>query len=197
MHSFFRVRALMHLLLVLLALAALCYSRVEVDDDSGQQITGTNVWIGNEFAANNSAWLKEASITHIISAIGEPRQGRIEGLTYVTLDLRDDGNSVLPYIYEVHEYLTKSADPVTSRVLIYCGAGASESATLVAGHLMLSDWGLDADDAIERVKSVRPIVNPSAGFLSDLYELDTNIYVMALNETTRFGDYISQLKEEL
>jgi hypothetical protein len=67
----------MRLLLLLLAVTALSYSSPKVkeycnskgcvvtaheDDNTGQQIEGTNIWIGNEFAANNKDWLKEASI---------------------------------------------------------------------------------------------------------------------------------------
>jgi protein-tyrosine phosphatase len=114
------------------------------------------------------------------------------------LDLKDTSSQhILPHIYDVHEYLTKRIDPATSRVLIHCAAGVSRSATLAAGHLMLSDWELDMDSAIEKVKSARSVANPNPGFLRDLYELEVNLYVLKLNETARLGDYISQLKEEL
>lgn len=174
-----------------------CFITPHEDDNTGQQVPGTNIWIGNQFASVNQKWLKEAGITHIVSAIGEPQTGRIEGITYKIFDLEDSHDQhVLPHIYELHEYLTKEVGS-TGKVLIHCAAGVSRSASFVIGHLMLSDWNLGIESAIQLVKSVRDVINPNARFLLDLYELDTNLYVMKLNETAHLGNYISQLKEEL
>lgn len=53
-------------------------------------------------------------------------------------------------------------------VLVHCQAGVSRSATLVAAYLMAQEPGLDVDQAVARVRKVRPQVEPTETFLQQL-----------------------------
>lgn len=52
-------------------------------------------------------------------------------------------------------------------VLVHCQAGVSRSTTLVAAYLM-SKLGLNVEQAVEKIRSVRPQVEPTQFFLLQL-----------------------------
>lgn len=54
-------------------------------------------------------------------------------------------------------------------VLLHCNAGVSRSASIAIAYLMANEK-IPFDDAFNRVKSVRPSVQPNAGFLVQLKE---------------------------
>ena len=178
--------------------ATSCAAYPDAKDDTGQRIEGTNIWLGNMVAASNAAWLAEVGITHIVSLIGEPRT-RVPGIEYFVASLKDTAKQpLLPTVYAVHAYLMENAaDAEKHRVLIHSAAGVSRSAAVAAGHLMLTDWTLDVDLALQTVKEARSVAGPNEGFLAELYELNSTLYVLNLNESARKSDYLSLLKEEL
>jgi dual specificity phosphatase 12 len=52
-------------------------------------------------------------------------------------------------------------------VLVHCQAGVSRSTTLVAAYLMIK-LGLNAQQAVDKIRSVRPQVEPTQFFLLQL-----------------------------
>lgn len=52
-------------------------------------------------------------------------------------------------------------------VLVHCQAGVSRSTTLLAAYLM-RNHGLNVEQAVERIRSVRPQVEPSEFFMMQL-----------------------------
>jgi hypothetical protein len=151
----------------------LCWIAPHEDDQTGQQVPDTNVWIGNEFAATNETWLKEASIGYIVSAIGEPSRGKIEGIQYLILDLIDnESQDMVDAIRKVHNWITpRSARHPEKGILVHCAAGVSRSSTLVIGHLLLSRPTLGVEDAIQLLKEVRSVIQPNRKFVQELHAL--------------------------
>lgn len=74
-------------------------------------------------------------------------------------------------VYLIIETAIKSG----KNVLVHCAAGISRSPTLVAAYLLLSQQYQSAEEAIEYLKKMRPIVNPNMGFERQLEELEDNI----------------------
>jgi predicted protein tyrosine phosphatase len=143
------------------------------DDQTGQHVPSTQVWIGNQYAAENQAWLQETGIGAIVSAIGEPREGKIQDVEYLILDLDDsDSQDMVDVIREVHAWIVNRTTYFPEAgILVHCAAGVSRSSTLVIGHLLLSRPHWKVQEAIDWVKRVRPVIQPNDKFLRELDEL--------------------------
>jgi protein-tyrosine phosphatase len=55
-------------------------------------------------------------------------------------------------------------------ILIHCHAGVSRSASVVI-HYVASTFQISANEAIERVRQSRSIIEPNEGFMAKLQEL--------------------------
>ena len=150
-----------------------CFITASPEDRIGQRVKDTQIWIGNQYAAQNEAWLREQGIQHIVSLVGEPPEGRLENINYLVLNLDDvQGENILDAVRTVHLFLSTcrllpGSEP---RMLIHCHAGVSRSAAVVIGHLMLRDC-LSYEEAYQRVKEARSVVHPNAGFVRQLQQL--------------------------
>lgn len=61
--------------------------------------------------------------------------------------------------------------PCSGNVIVHCAGGVSRSATVVIGYLMARhDDALSFDQALSRVREVRPFVRPNPGFEAQLRE---------------------------
>ncbi|EXC31440.1 Dual specificity protein phosphatase 1 [Morus notabilis] len=56
-------------------------------------------------------------------------------------------------------------------VLVHCIVGKSRSVTVVVAYLM-KKHGMSLSEALEHVKSKRPIASPNSGFISQLMEFE-------------------------
>jgi predicted protein tyrosine phosphatase len=77
---------------------------------------------------------------------------------------------LLPFFSMCDDFIIK-ARREKKAVLVHCMAGISRSATIVIAHLMMSQR-LSFDDALRKVRSVRPIVGPNYGFREQLKQLE-------------------------
>lgn len=173
-----------------------CYVSPHPDDRTGQQVT-ERVWIGNFLAAQNKEWLEQEGITHIVSLIGEPAEGRLEGFIYLVLDLEDNEQQedMQNHILRVNMWIERSIEnpgwkksgvdgrkcvtKVEPRFLVHCAAGVSRSATMVLGHMMLSDSYIkdrvDLDAYLSLLREKRSVVKPNERFMRELRELERRI----------------------
>ncbi len=141
-------------------------------DNTAQRVED-GLWIGNYISAENESFLRANNITHIVSAIGEPRLGkRCANVDYLIMDF-DDANDVnvqIP-VREAHLYIKRARD-AGGQVLVHCAAGVSRSAMLVMAHLILSNNGfLTPEAALLRVRRVRRVAQPNPGFMQQLRRL--------------------------
>lgn len=56
-------------------------------------------------------------------------------------------------------------------VLVHCMAGRSRSASIVIAYCMRV-FGIGYDEALAKVKSVRPVIQPNTGFVQQLRQLE-------------------------
>lgn len=173
------------LLLLLLLLPLLAYAKPRTQrvckhrvckiyadprDNTGQRVTH-NVWIGNQYAAQNLDWLRSRRIDHIISLIGEPHT-RLPSIRYRVYDLDDNGSQQMEaVIHDVHDYITRRIRG-DHRVLVHCAVGVSRSATVVIGHMLLTHLDLSLRAATEKLRAVRPIIQPNDNFEHQLRALE-------------------------
>jgi len=157
-----------------------------VRDFDAQEIA-PNLFLGDVYAAHNAKELKRRNITHIVTATVGVAPPFPENFKYKHLKILDCAAE------NIHEHFTETsqfiADALAAggRVLVHCIRGVSRSATIVAAHLMTANQ-ISCEEAVERVKSIRPVARPNYGFMLQLqmYEKSlkngTNLKQVTLSE---------------
>jgi len=141
------------------------------------------LYLGNIFSFRSVRALQEAGITHILSVLSDPIDlpDGLHNLKHMHIKIDDHCDEDLfchfsktnEFIEEAMESLQvfqKNEDdlpPKKGGILVHCFMGASRSATVVAAYLMRKH-SLPSAAAVERLRSIRPIVHPNAGFIQQL-----------------------------
>jgi hypothetical protein len=139
------------------------------------------IFVGADEAARDLTKLRQAKITHIVNcaaatcpnhfepASGEEADTAGKGaaggppLEYLSLYLQDSlREDISRAFYDSIEFIDQAIEGGGS-VLIHCQHGVSRSATIAMAHLMWRD-SVGYEEALDRVRSIRPTVNPNIGF---------------------------------
>lgn len=97
------------------------------------------------------------------------------------------GEDLLQYMEQSYRFIEEGKH--YGGVLVHCHKGVSRSSTFVIGYLMKKN-GMSLDEALEYVKSIRPIVMPNLAFIAQLkaYEIslakDRENAIESLEKTT-------------
>ncbi|KAL0414596.1 UNVERIFIED_CONTAM: Dual specificity protein phosphatase 1 [Sesamum radiatum] len=142
------------------------------------------LYLGSLGAANNRSALKSLNITHILTiaislAPAHPNdfiykivEGRIFRLVSVSLPDRED-ITITQYFDECFAFIDE-ARARGGGVLVHCFAGRSRSVTVVIGYLMFKN-GMSFAEALEYVKTKRPVASPNSGFMLQLQEYERSL----------------------
>lgn len=155
-----------------------------------QQING-NIWLGSFNGLSAVRQLKENGVTHVLSVLDVQAMGYSEekfrenvaskGFKHLYLDMQDvEEENILKFFPEAVGFM-ESAIGEGGKVYVHCIAGISRSSTIVCAYLMKTNkW--TADEAIDYVRSRRPVANPNEGFREQLevwyqcgYRFDENL----------------------
>jgi protein-tyrosine phosphatase len=124
------------------------------------------IYVGSYHPANDPKLLKTHGITHICCCINVAPRHPHE-FAYITLPA-DDANG-----YDITQHFAKTYDFIDGAltqgggVLIHCGAGISRAPTITAAYL-IRKLGITAEEAVRRIKKVRPCASPNLGFSQQL-----------------------------
>ena len=136
-------------------------------DNTPQCTRDGRLCIGTWFAATNAPHLRAIGVTHIVSAIGEPADGRLAGIDYLVLTLDDTRSQDMADAFaRSHEFIAR-AHAGGGNVLVHCAAGVSRSAALVIHHWQATH-GWTYEHALAELRAVRSVVNPNTGFARQL-----------------------------
>jgi protein-tyrosine phosphatase len=141
-------------------------------NDSCQEII-PSVFLGNISTAYNKEKLKELGITHIINTVIGVSPAFPNDFQYLHIELRDHTyEDIKTHFDKINKYIDNVLNN-NGKIYIHCLCGISRSATIVSAYLMYKN-NLSRNDAIDFIKSKRPIVNPNNGFKEQLdnYELE-------------------------
>lgn len=139
------------------------------------------VCITNYFGANKAEKLHSSAISHVVVCADElppafPGQFAylmLEGLTDNTgTSLNTPLRKALPWI--------KDALKKGGRVLLHCAAGSSRSGAILVAYIM---WERDISvaQALNLVRTLRPIVAPNPGFYRQLTDLENRVLFSKLS----------------
>ncbi|XP_063972378.1 dual specificity protein phosphatase 19 [Diachasmimorpha longicaudata] len=113
--------------------------------------------------------LKENNIKSILSLGIEP-DVKFPSISYFFFEILD-----VPE-FRIAEVLDNCLDVIRNcrkeNILVHCNAGISRSATIVIAYLMREE-NLNFQEALDKVKRIRPCVRPNEGFVKQLKEIET------------------------
>ena len=147
-----------------------------LSDNQNANGLSERVYIGNEEAAKDAAWVKNTGITHIVNAAHEvPNYLPRDGIHYLRLELMDDPThgkeDLLRVLEPSYRYISNVLKMPNSKVLIHCHAGISRAASISIYYLMRSQgWGFR--QAYEYVKQRRGIINPNRWYTQQLLDIE-------------------------
>ena len=124
-----------------------------------------NLYLGNFSASENIQQLKDLGIKKVLSVVdfNDFPNYKDENIIHKSVEVSDfDYQNIIQYFGECLNFIKGE-----EKILVHCMAGASRSATIVIAYLM---WiqKMKFDDALNFVKSKRPIVYPNDGFQKQL-----------------------------
>jgi len=137
-----------------------------VRDFDAQEIV-PNLYLGDVYAAHNTKELKKRNITHIVTCTVGVVPPFPDVFQYKHLKILDCAAET------IHEHFSETSafigDAIAEggKVLVHCIRGVSRSATIVSAYLMTA-FKMSHSEAVEKVRSKRPIARPNYGFMIQL-----------------------------
>mgnify|MGYP006089189347 CR=1 FL=1 len=129
-----------------------------------------SMFVGGARIARDQHVLLQSGITHVLNCAGVSCEDYFPHLfQYRTLMLRDTGREdITPYLFSALEFI-HGALLSGGKIFIHCVKGISRSPAVAIAYMM---WSSNAtlEQAHRRMKQVRPISDPNAGFIFQLRE---------------------------
>jgi protein-tyrosine phosphatase len=130
-----------------------------------------NIYLGDLRAADDLSLLQEYGITHIINCPEALPEVFPENFVYLSLNLKDNlEQDIKEPVKKSISFLKKNQ----GKFLIHCKQGASRSASIVLAYLIIEKQ-MTLSDALEKLKSIREVVEPNSNFLNQLKEIERDI----------------------
>lgn len=146
---------------------------VASERDRSAQCVNDYLCIGNQFAACNRSDMHANGITHVVSLIGE-LDCAPNDVPRTVIDVDD-----VPYQGMLSAFMLTAAAidderEAGGRVLVHCAAGISRSSATIIYYLMTREHK-DYNSALQLIRTVRPIVQPNAGFEEQLLAIEARL----------------------
>ncbi|MCJ1283844.1 tyrosine protein phosphatase yvh1 [Xylographa opegraphella] len=128
------------------------------------------LYIGGLFSLRRSQALKNARITHVVSALRLPLdESLFQPYRHLVVELDDvDDEDVLQHFATSNAFI-RDGLAGGGGVLVHCAMGKSRSTTLIIAHLLsLSPSTTTPASALATVRACRPMAEPNAGFMQQL-----------------------------
>lgn len=149
-----------------------------------------SLFIGGLKALDRPDNLEEAGITHILSVLEFDPCDYEEFSRYTKLLIQVEdhpGENLLKHFANTNSFLD-SALTGGGVILVHCAMGVSRSATVVCAYLMYKHK-FSPQEALERLRSVRPLCTPNDRFMDQL-----EVYERMLKATS--DDEVGRLYSE-
>ncbi|OMP00243.1 hypothetical protein CCACVL1_03432, partial [Corchorus capsularis] len=132
------------------------------------------LFLGSVAAANNVNELKSLNITHILTVASSLKPAHTNEFVYKIIPVFDkEDTNISQYFDECFDFIDE-AKSKGGGVLVHCFVGKSRSVTIVISYLM-KKHGMSLAQALDYVKSRRPLAAPNPGFIRQLRELEKSL----------------------
>ena len=156
------------------SLMRLILTAKKVKEDKVPALIAPNLYLGSIGAAQSEEQIKEKGITHVLTVARGFDIKCVDGVKYMTVEVADspdaDIRSHFPQCFEFISGAVKSG----GNVLVHCFAGRSRSASVCAAYVMCHE-NIRLEEALMRMRLARPQINPNAGFMAQLIQLDEDL----------------------
>jgi len=134
------------------------------------EIISGKLFLSDMTAAMDISVVNYLSITHIVNASNGAAPSKIANIIYHNVNIEDSEESDISRdLIETHDFIS-SALLGGGRVLVHCMVGVSRSSSITMHHIMLS--GTTLKEAVELVRTARPVVNPNRAFAQSLLDAE-------------------------
>lgn len=140
-----------------------------VDEKPDLQVAkvASGLFLSSQDPVFSQQLLQENDIKSVLS-LGIPPAVKFEGVSYFFVEILDVPEfQIAGVIDKCVEVMRHHRD---ENILVHCNAGVSRSPAVVIAYLMIEE-DLSFDEALDRVKTVRPCVRPNDGFVKQLRDL--------------------------
>ncbi|CAN8258351.1 unnamed protein product [Cochlearia groenlandica] len=145
-------------------------------EDNVPSLIQQGLYLGSVAAASNKNVLKSCNVTHILTVASSLRPAHPHDFVYKVVRVVDKEDTNLEIYFDECVDFIDEAKRQGGSVLVHCFIGKSRSVTIVVAYLM-KKHGMSLSQALQHVKSRRPVANPNAGFIRQLQDLEKSIQV--------------------
>ncbi|KAM0752407.1 DSPc-domain-containing protein [Meredithblackwellia eburnea MCA 4105] len=129
---------------------------------TGCQQVINGLYIGDYQSSQDDSLLDKLDINAVLVAM---RQGYSSNREMLRIEIDDtDQTNIIAHFAATNDFIRAN---LHQNILVHCQAGVSRSTTLIAAFLM-HDYGLNAEEALEKIRIVRPQIQPTEAFLNQL-----------------------------
>uniref|UniRef100_A0A1I7ZBM4 Protein-tyrosine-phosphatase n=1 Tax=Steinernema glaseri TaxID=37863 RepID=A0A1I7ZBM4_9BILA len=119
----------------------------------------------------SEAKVHQYGITHAVDCTNLPKNKKVDGVEYLYLPMDDNElQNIKQYFDSTADFIQKAAEK-GGKVLVYCAAGVSRSATIVIMYLVIKEK-MNLREAFTIVNKIRPIIAPNLGFWRQMIEYE-------------------------
>lgn len=148
-----------------------------------------HIFVGNTTDAQSLERLAENHITHVINCTPDLPcfwENKHEYLRINVLDL--PSQNIRQHFDQAIEFIDKTLRSKDNNILVHCSAGISRSPTLVLAYMM-KKHNLTLDEAFEKMRKLRQIVDPNMSFIIQLREWEKSLRLSTnINDTNIHED---------
>ncbi|CAD8147343.1 unnamed protein product [Paramecium octaurelia] len=137
------------------------------------EIEGKKLYLGNINAANDSQYLKHHNVGAVLSIIDTSDIKLDRSIIHLWIAAEDREDVQITRYFEQAANFIKDHLQHTN-VLVHCYAGISRSSSLIIAYL-IRHAGFSLQDAIIKLKSQRPQVDPNDGFMEQLKQFEVKV----------------------
>ncbi|KAL1198500.1 Dual specificity protein phosphatase 1 [Cardamine amara subsp. amara] len=143
-------------------------------EDNVPSLIEEGLYLGSVAAACNKNVLKDYNVTHILTVASSLRPAHPDDFVYKVVRVVDKEDTNLERYFDECVDFIDEAKKQGGSVLVHCFVGKSRSVTIVVAYLM-KKHGMSLNQALQHVKSKRPVANPNAGFIKQLQDLEKSM----------------------
>lgn len=139
------------------------------------------LYISDIYGAQNTMWIQNNGFTGIVDLSNSPHPLKFDKHIDVLRIAVDDNahNDIKRHFAKCFQFIDAQLSQTKvhakkHKILVFCKAGISRSATVVISYLMKT-FSMTVDEAISFLKKRRPLIQPNNGFLKQLKEYEIEL----------------------
>ncbi|KAE8728398.1 Dual specificity protein phosphatase 1 [Hibiscus syriacus] len=141
--------------------------------DTVPSVIEEGLFLGSIAASNNVDALKRLNVTHILTVASSLKPAHTTDFVYKVIPVADkEDTNISQYFDECFNFIDE-ARRQGGGVLVHCFVGKSRSVTIIVAYLM-KKHGMSLSEALEHVRSKRPLAAPNPGFILQLKEFENS-----------------------